>query len=294
MDVLTFSNANSRDTYFSVHNVKAAHERAKGKGVKVGVIDHGFALDDNESLYADGVDIAGFPTGLHEEKSHGLWMATTLREIAPECDIIAINGSRYEEGMSFEELTERSSHYLIQSIAWALESGLDVLTYSGAKIPLSCRALVGDAIERAVSNGVTTTFIHNDHQDNLWPYRCGPYSEDSADNRDFTREPDVNIYHHDYNTIIVARYRAYLEKLARGESIDSGDDLPFFSISSTSPVLGGFVAILESLRPQLTPAQCKELLVSTSYPITEKGEHWFDINPCPRVVDIGRAVAALL
>ncbi len=294
MDILSFSNANSRDTYFTVHNVKAAHKHARGKGAKVGVIDHGFALDDNKSLYTDGVDIAGFPPGLHEERSHGLWMATVLREIAPECDIIAINGSHLEDGMSWEEFEERRSPHLIQSIGWAVESGIDVLTYSSAKAPLSYRQLVGDAIAKAVSHGITTTFIHNDHQDNIWPDWCGPYFKDSGDHRDFTREPDVNIYHYDYNTIMVNRYEAYLEKVAKGEVIGSGNDLPFFSISSTSPVLGGFVAMLKSIKPQLTPAQCKELLVSTSYTITEKGENWFDINPCPRVVDIGRAVTSLL
>lgn len=295
MDILTFGNANSRDTYFTVHNVKAAHKHTRGTGVKVGIVDSWFALDDNKSLYADGVDITGSLPELHERKGHGLWMATVLREIAPECEIIAINGVRHpEDGMSSEELEERRSRHLIQSIEWAINSGIDVLTYSQAKVPLSCRPLVGDAIAEAVSNGITTTFIHNDHQGNIWPDGCFPYVKDNEDNRDFTREPDVNIYHNDYNTIMVNRYRAYLEKIASGEAIRSGNDLPFFSISSTSPVLGGFVAILKSIKPQLTSAQCKELLISTSYSITEKGENWFDINPCPRVVDIGKAVTTLL
>jgi hypothetical protein len=294
MDTLTFSDANSRDTYFTVHNVRAAHRHARGRGVKVGVIDWWFALDQHQSLYADSVDITGSPPELHERAGHGLWMATVLREIAPECEITAINGVHHQDGISFEESEERRSHHLVQSIEWAMESGVDALTYSNAKVPLSYRPLVGDAITRAVSHGITTTFIHNDHQDNLWPYGCFPYSKDSEDNRDFTREPDVNIYHNDYNTIMVGRYKAYLEKIARGEHMRSGNDLPFFSMSSTSPVLGGFVAIVKSIRPQLTPAQCKELLIATSHSIAEEGENWFDINPCPRVVDTGKAVAALL
>ncbi|MHB1002089.1 MAG: S8/S53 family peptidase [Armatimonadota bacterium] len=294
MDIINFNNANSRDTYFTVHNVKAAHMYARGRGVKVGVIDWLFALDDNKSLYTDSVDIADFQPGLHEGKGHGLWMATVLREIAPECEIVAINGIHNGDGMSFEELEECRSQNLIKSIRWAMESGIDVLTYSHAKVPLSYRQRVANIIAEAVSYGVTTTFIHNDHQDNIWPYGCFPYSKASGDNCDFTREPDVNIYHYDYNTVMFNRYQAYLEKVARGDVIKSGDDLPFFSISSTSPVLGGFVAILKSMEPQLTPAQCKELLISTSYSITVKGENWYDINPCPRVVDIGKAVTSLL
>lgn len=294
MDIINFSNANSRDTYFTVHNAKAAHIHARGKGVKVGVIDWLFGLGDNKPLYADSVDISGFESGLYEGNGHGLWMATVLREIAPECEIIAINGVHHEDGMSFEEFEESRSHDLVRSIQWAAESGIDVLTYSHAKVPLNYRQYVADVITKAVSYGVTTTFIHNDHQDNIWPYGCFSYSKASGDNCDFIREPDVNIYHHDYNTVMVNRYQAYMEKVARGDAIRSGDDLPFFSMSSTSPVLGGFVAILKSIKPELTPAQCKDLLISTSYPITEKGENWYDINPCPRVVDISKAVTSIL
>lgn len=289
MDILNFSNANSRDTYFTVHNVKAAQKYASGKGVKIGIIDWFFAVDDHKSLYADSVDISGFSRGLgadHEGNGHGFWMATVLREIAPACEIIAINGVQYED-------EERRSHQLTQSIEWAIASGIDILTYSHAKVPVSYRPLVADAMTKAASNGVTTTFIHNDHQDNIWPYGCLPYFTDNGDNRDFNREPDVNIYHHDYNTIMVNRYTACLEKIARGEAV-SGNDLPFFSFSSMSPVLAGFVALLKFIKPQITPAQCKELLISTSYAISEQGENWFDMNPCPRVVDIGEAVTCLL
>ena len=37
---LVFGDANSRDTYFTIHNVGKAHEISKGKGVKVGILDN--------------------------------------------------------------------------------------------------------------------------------------------------------------------------------------------------------------------------------------------------------------
>jgi hypothetical protein len=35
VNLVQFENANSRDTYFTIHNVKAAHVLGKGKGVKI-------------------------------------------------------------------------------------------------------------------------------------------------------------------------------------------------------------------------------------------------------------------
>ena len=36
---LYFTNANSRDTYFSVHHIPQAHQAGRGKGIKIGIID---------------------------------------------------------------------------------------------------------------------------------------------------------------------------------------------------------------------------------------------------------------
>ena len=52
MSEIFFSNANSRQTYFTLHNIKAAHALASGKGVKVGVIDWLFAYSENQTLYS--------------------------------------------------------------------------------------------------------------------------------------------------------------------------------------------------------------------------------------------------
>jgi len=256
MTEIFIPNANSRETYFTMHNIREAHKYSKGKGVKVGVIDW---LFDN---------------------GHGLWMASVLREIAPECEIHTINAVSYESD-------EIRNNLFVSAIDWAIENGMDVLTYSHMKLNAE---LTGEAISKAVRHGITTTFIHNDHPDNIWCGGCMPYY-----GQGFSREPDINIYHYDYNQLFISQYESYADKIARGEHIGSGNDIPYFSISSTSAVTGGFVAILKSIKPSLTPSECKEILMNTSYPITERiGEHWYDIDVCPRVADIGKAVKSII
>lgn len=171
-------------------------------------------------------------------------MATVLKEIAPLCEIYAINGILYEDGKTIEEQDEIRSEYLVKAIDWAIENGINVLTYSHARFHEKFTDRVDNAINKAVENGITTTFIHCDSHKNLFPYACFTY----YNSQKFRREPDVKIYHFDYNVLFTEKY--------------------------------------ESLIPQ----DFKDILIGTSCEITDAGSNWFDLNPCPRVVDIGRAV----
>lgn len=284
---LYFSNANSRQTYFTLHNIARAHEKAKGKGVKVGVIDWLFGVNENKQLYAGYADISGRPEFLYEACGHGMMMATTLREIAPECGIYAINAVAYGEGG--EELR---LELFEKGIEWAIENGMDVLTYSHAAFMGEDRIRANDAVRRAAQNGITTTFIHNDSEYNIFPYGCMEGAGYGV-REGFSRKPDLNILHFDYNSLFLTTYEKYNDALKAGEKIRSGDMIPFFSFSSMSVVLGGFAAIIKQLKPDLLPAQIRDLLVRTSYKIEAKGQNWYDINPCGRVADIGRAVDEL-
>lgn len=281
---IIFTNANSRQTYFSLHNIARAHEKAKGRGVKVGVMDWLFGADGNRGLYAGCADISRHPEYLSEACGHGMEMATTLREIAPECEIYAINAVVYGEGGE-----EFRLELFEKGIEWAIDNKMDILTYSHAAFMGEDKVRANAAVRRAVENGITTTFIHNDSEYNIFPYGCMEFNE-----RGFLREPDLNILHFDYNSLFLSAYEKYSEALRTGEEIRSGDMVPFFSFSSMSVVLGGFAAIIKQLRPDFLPGQIRELLVKTSYRIDAKGQNWYDINPCGRVVDIGRAVEELL
>jgi hypothetical protein len=90
----------------------------------------------------------------------------------------------------------------------------------------------------------------------------------------------VNILHYDYSVAFTERYADWMERGSK-----SGYR-PFLSMSSTSPVTAGFVALLLSVRPDLGPADVKRLLVESSRPTVFEG------NESPRTVDIGAAVRA--
>ncbi len=98
--VLVFPNANSRLTYFTVHNIVPAQSISKGAGVKVGILDHHFGLDEHKDLYAGGTNFLAESRKdeLTRISSHGYWLALTLKEIAPEAQIHGLNAISSDEG----------------------------------------------------------------------------------------------------------------------------------------------------------------------------------------------------
>jgi hypothetical protein len=281
---IKFNNANSRDTFFTVHNVKKAQSVSKGKGVKVGIIDWLFAYETNKSLYSGCTNISGEAPCLYEYGGHGLMMATTLCEVAPGCEIYAINSTLYNDVGEVNRI-----RFFEKAINWAIENKMDILTYSNAAFSGDERIRANNAVQKAVKSGIITTFIHNDSEYNIWPYGCMGFGNDQK----FSRLPDVNIYHFDYNTLFLPLYEKYSAIIESGEKIQSGNDLPYFSFSSMSPILAGFIAILKAIKPSLTSDECKKILRETSHEITTQGENWYDLNPCKNVVDIGKAVEKL-
>ncbi len=87
-EYIYFDNANSRDTIFTLHNVKRAHETATGEGIKVGILDNAFGTNES-SLYAGMVDFLN--DNSMDVKGHGYDMSRVLREVAPGCEIYALN-----------------------------------------------------------------------------------------------------------------------------------------------------------------------------------------------------------
>lgn len=270
------TDANSRETYFSIHHIKEAQAVAKGKGIKVGIMDAYFDTGDYPALYAGGEDFSGDSDALTKSKSHGFSMACVLREIAPECEIYALNISHENE--------DREVDSLIAAMDWAINNGLDILTLSQAQISDANRARFDEAVNRAIDSGIVTTFIHYDNPRNILPYSTTPYGGD------YNREPDVNIFHYDYNSVRTGQ----LEKFLDSSSVpESGDDVPYFSYSSMSPVLAGFIAILKSVDNTLAPEEYKQLLIDTGYPMEYDGVMDWEDGVSEHTVDIGKAVNTL-
>lgn len=267
-EVLVFPGANSRETYFTVHNVRAAQKITRGAGAKVGILDHSFGMEVHPDLYAGGEN---FQVGMWGEtftsqSHHGYWMSLVLREIAPEVEIYALNTYSSDEA-------ERVGA-MVKAIDWAIDHDLDAVTYSARAFSPEARKILDPAVERAVDAGVVVIFIHYPHPLNLFPSWIGPVTGDDE------RVPDLNILHYDYTVVFANEYKAFMagdDDLAQGYR-------PFLSLSSTAPVTAGFVAMLRSLDPTLSPAHIKEILVAASHPYAFEG------RVGERVPDAGRAV----
>jgi hypothetical protein len=276
---IDFMNANSRDTYFTLHNVKAAQSISKGKGIKVGVLDHYFGCETHKDLYKGTIDFLDDSEAFNKISEHGYWMATTLKEIAPECDIYAINTLDSKD-------EDKKVTAMIKAIDWAIENKIDILTYSENAISEKNRQRFDAAVNKAVENNVITTFIHYDNPNNIWP--DGMFSARGL-SKDI-REPDLNILNYDYNVLFMDKYKKY-EELKN--NISGGDNNLYFSISSTSPVTAGFIAILKSVNNKLSPREYKEILIKTSYKKLFKDPFTLKEAEYSNVADIGKAVIYL-
>ncbi len=260
---LVFPGANSRPTYFTIHEVTGAWSLNRGGGIRVGILDHGFGFTEHRKLYADGVDFLD-NGALSAYAEHGYWMALVLREIAPEVEIFALNTASQDE--------KKKVAAMARAIDWAIENDLNILTYSAQRFAMANRSALDDAVDRATQAGIVIAFIHYPHPDNLLPTGMFGISGDDE------REPDVNILHYDYTLLFPEWYREHQQGQRRPGWA------PFLSVSSTSPVTAGIVAMMLSANPQLTPQQCKEVLKTTAQPME------FENVRVPRVVNAAAAV----
>ena len=159
-----------------------------------------------------------------------------------------------------------------------------ILTYSGPQILAGVRTPLDGAADRAWDNGLMTCFIHYDHERNILPYGMFPFGSDYA------RQPDLNIWHYDYNVLYLEQYQRWVDA---GRTSDSGDDIPHFSMSSTSPVTAGMLAVLKSTNAGLQPAEYGRILKATSRLLVYEGQAPFERGESPRVPDLAAAVREL-
>lgn len=243
--VRVFPGANSRETYFTLHQIREAQSISKGKGCKVGILDHSFGLARHSDLYAGGMNfVQDEDEFLYQREWHGYWMATVLHEIAPEAEIYALNTRTFKN-------RRLDAEAIAKAINWAIENHLNVLTYSAEPFEDEPKKILDTALERAYKAGIVTTFIHTSHPQNILP--DGLFSNDHEGGR----ETDVNVLQYDYTVVVLKQWEGAK---------------PFFSISSTSSVVGGVVAMMKSLRPDLTPDQCQKILRETAHPMDFHGQ----------------------
>jgi hypothetical protein len=247
-EVLLVPDGNARQTYFTIHGLSAAQMLSRGAGVRVGILDHFFDLDHHADLYAGGENfLPGRDEWLRSVAHHGYWMATVLRDVAPDARIYALNTGARDEA--------EKAQAIARAIDWAIAHHLQVLTYSDAAFSPANRPVVDEAVRRAHRAGIVTTFIHYPLPENLLPGWIGPRTGDDG------REPDLNILQYDYSRVFVDKLRGWQNGEARDPSRH-----PFLSLSSTSAVTAGMVALLLAADSTLQPDAVKALLVKTSRP----------------------------
>lgn len=265
---LSLTNGNSHDTYFSIHNVDAARKVSSGAGVRIGILDHYFGYEEHDGLYAGGTDFLDEAEAFNHVSEHGYWMTATLKEIAPDCSVYALN-----------TLDSRDEKKKVQAMAaaidWAIDNELDILTYSEAPIESEeNRAVLDAAVEKAAENGLLTTFIHYDHPLNFEP--TGQYEE----------EGDISIYNYDYNLLLLQDFEQY----GGGNIPKDGSCMLYYSNSSMSPVTAGLIALLMSADDSLTPKQCADILQETAVKKNITDPFSLEQIECSRVADAGVAM----
>lgn len=174
---INFPDANSRATYDSIHNVTEAQKISTGAGVKVGILDWGFGYEEHDGLYAGGKDFTSYE--YHDENfnhtsEHGFWMAQTLKEIAPDAEVYAL-------GTYVPDDEDAWVDALTEGIRWAMDQDIDILTLSHQMISGKNRERFDAEVDRAVEQGIVTTFIHYDNPNNILPW--GIWSDGGEYNR---------------------------------------------------------------------------------------------------------------
>lgn len=268
--VITFNNANTRETYDTIHNIKEAHIISKAKGVKIGILGKYFGYDVHDDIYSDGRDFVNENKAFRKIDEHGYWMALTLKEIAPEAEIYALNVRSRDR--------DKEADAIVRAIDWAIENDIDVLTYSADAFSNKNRKKIDTAVNKAIENNIVTTFIHYSNPKNILPFGLTSYKAGI-----YERQPDINIFHYDYNSLRLMGYKDYMKEKNKG-SHNTRDNIPYYSYSSMSPVLAGFVAILKEVNGNLSPKEYKDILIKTSH------EYEFEGKKISRVADIYKAV----
>lgn len=124
------------------------------------------------------------------------------------------------------------------------------------------KGIIDNAIEKAVKSGIVVVFLHNSHSLNILPY--GFYS---PQREGYERKPDIRIYPFDYNLLYLPSYKKYLEVDRKPRS---GNEIPYFSYSSTPIVVAAGVAMLKEVNPNLSPKDYKDILVNSSKGFSNK------------------------
>lgn len=241
-------------------SVSGAHRWARGRGVRVGVIDTGVDVRHREltgKVVATG-DFAGRDRGAFSTDRHGTAMAGVIAAsvnnrlgivgIAPEAALIAAKACWYERDSGVQATAVCSSFTLARALAFALERKVDVLNLSltGPRDALLER-LVAAALRSGVvvvaaqpAGARTAAFPAGVH---------GVIAVLAAEIEDVTQHAEGALY---------APGREIL-------TLTPDDRYGYFSGSSVAAAhVSGIAALMRELRPGMSSEAVRDILVDTS------------------------------
>ena len=270
---LSFPNANSWDNYFSVHDIKEAQKVSTGKGIKVGILDHYFGCNEHLDLYAGNYDFLDNKNDHDSISEHGYWMACTLKEIAPDVEIYALSTT---DKNGNENNTVQA---ISRAVDWAIENHIDILSYSDELIKDNInKSILDKAVVKAHNNGILITFIHYDNKFNIKPTTIYEESEKESNN--------LTIYPYDYNVLLIKEFKKYGMGKADGKEWVK----TYYSESSMSKVMAGFLALLKERNPNLSPEDYKAILINTVQEKNIVEPNTMKKIKCKNVVNINEAI----
>jgi len=213
--------------------LRAAEARriATGKGITVAILDHMFDEKDPAAAgkwVKPGSVIEGLPA--FDESGHGTWMAHDLLAVAPDVRIMPVRIC----GPGHEGTAEDYA----AGITYAVENGAKVISLSHRAVDPGKQAVLDAAVDRATRAGAVFVYIH---------YQ-GARSE-----------------------VVVpgpVEFAAYDEGRAMayviGTNFIEDESFPYtWGLSQTAPMVAGVAAMVLEASPRLTPAEVKDILLSS-------------------------------
>jgi hypothetical protein len=245
----------SQDSYSSIHKLHQAHALSLGRGARVGILDHSFQAQAHPELYAGFVEFLPPESRLPQasESNRGYWMTLALAETAPEAQVFALNTYHPDEDLRVEAM--------VRAIDWAINEGLDAVTYCSEPFSKEAREKLDPAVTRAVASGVVVIFANYFHPLNILPGGLGQPEPLG------TRAPDLRIFSYECAVAVADEVVALM---------DPDDDRisrfrPSLARPSAGPVAAGLVALVRSLAPEISPVEVKRILMETSRPLLFQG-----------------------
>lgn len=238
-------NKKAKESYYTFHNLKKAQKLSSGKDVRIGIIDWLFG-NTKSKLYSGCFDAT--EKSFLRAKEHGYAMANTLKEIAPNCEIFAINAIT-KESLKDDNLRVE---FLEKAINFAIENNIKILTYSHQEIKdKNAIKKLNKILELAEKNKIITIFLHCNQKRNIMPIAINSTHKNS--------KADVfHIYQYDYSMLNPIAYKKWLES-------DKKDNTCFLSWSSMCPVLAGFIALLIEINKNISKQEIINILNTTQH-----------------------------